>query len=133
MRELYIMEMTCDSPYIEIPSAVLDSCKCYLPCQSVFSLNILGFWKVAMEWAVVETNYQLIYHIRSQAPAVMFAEKNAKFCTDASTAMSQIMLWGTLAPKAKWRQQNFGIILFRREEVVEGPGNKKVEEKVFRR
>ena len=33
MRELYIMEMTRNSPPIEIPSAVLDSCKCYLPCQ----------------------------------------------------------------------------------------------------
>ena len=45
-----------------------------------------------MERAVVETNYLLIRHIRSQAPAVMFAERNAKFCTDASTAMSQIIL-----------------------------------------
>ena len=60
--------------------------------ESVFFLNILGFWKVTMEWAVVETNYPLIYHIVSQAPAVMFAERNAKFCTDASTAMSQIIL-----------------------------------------
>ena len=46
MRELYIMEMTCNSPPIEIPSVVLDSCKCYLPCQ-----------KIGIRWNCVFSKY----------------------------------------------------------------------------